>query len=433
METFKRFLEATLENNPQIREAREKLKATEALLPQAKSLLLPDLSFQWSHNLTTYSWRGGGSHPDPTEAKVTLSQPLFNLESYRDYRRLPPMIAAATMDLETTKQKVFLHFVQLATNLAQGRDVLRLTEHNHTLTQTHLDATRMRHDAGELTRTDVSQGLARVYAAKADWITAQTNDQVNQAQWMELTGQEAPDHLEIPLIKPAAMTQAFPGLLAAIEERPDVAAEQLRQRAEEGNVHAREAGYAPAATLNTSGSRTWDPNVSGVSGTLDTTSVTVTVNWPLYSGGSTSAKIDEATARRESQRSILDQVRLAAIRELKTSLLECEKNVAVDQANAIRRIAARDALFGTTAEYQVGSRTSLDVLDAQHEYFSAQTEKIKSSYGLNLSRYAFLKALGQLSLQQVESSMIQNHDDSADAPGGSDYSPKRKNSRPTVP
>lgn len=400
--SFTRLLEQTLENNPRIRAAQETFKATQALIPQAKSQLLPSLSFQWDNTFRSSQWRDKSSQSDPSSTSLSLSQPLFDLETLRNYQRLAPSIKAAQMDLEGIRQQVFLEFVELTANLLQGEDVYKLAENNYQLTQAHLTATSARHDAGELTKTDVSQSRARVFASKSDWIAAKADRQSSKARFMELSGQEAPEGLDLPILRHPLLTKPLSDLVAILDQRPDIEAAMLRVQTAQGNVEARKAGYFPTAKLSSSASRTFDPAGSSGTGPQDDASLTLGLSWPLYSGGLTGAKIQEAVASRDSEQASLEQKRLAAIRELKVTLLELEKSEAVNQANIARDTAAKDALDGVSQEFEVGTRTSLDVLDAQNEFFSAQTEKIKSGYNLNLSGYRLLKALGLLSLKAID-------------------------------
>ncbi|MEO5328155.1 MAG: TolC family outer membrane protein [Magnetococcus sp. THC-1_WYH] len=404
--SFTRLLEQTLENNPRIRAAQETLKATQALIPQAKSQLLPSLSFQWDNTFRSSQWHTGSSQSDPTSTSLSLSQPLFDLETLRDYQRLAPSIKAAQRDWEGIRQQVFLEFIELTANLLQGEDVYKLAENNYRLTQAHLTATTVRHDAGELTKTDVSQSRARVFAAKSEWIAAKADRQSNRARFVELSGQEAPEDIQLPILQHPLLAKPLSDLVAILDQRPDIEAARLRLQTAQGNIEARKAGYLPTAELSSSASRTFDPTSSSTSGPQDDTSLTLSLSWPLYSGGLTGAKIQEAVASRDSDQASLEQIHLAAIRELKVTLLELEKNEAVNQANIARGTAAKDALDGVSQEFEVGTRTSLDVLDAQNEFFSAQTEKVKSGYNLNLSGYRLLKVLGLLSLDKIDPSTL---------------------------
>ncbi|MBF0107884.1 MAG: TolC family outer membrane protein [Magnetococcales bacterium] len=399
---LRELLERTLRDNPRIRDARDRLRAAETLMPQAKSQLLPSVAIEWDNTLSSSRWQGGSSQSDPTSATLSVSQPLFDLETMRDFRRMVPYVKAAAMDLEAVRQKVFLEFLELATALIQEQEVAALSEKNHTLTQAHLDATRIRFEAGELTRTDVSQSLARVYAAKAGWIAAKANVAARQAGLSELVSGTIPEPLELPPIRLELLRNSWAELELLLEKRPDLEAERQRVEVERMNVEARRAGYLPTASLDSTGARTWDPS-SGVAGPENDLSVTVKVSWPLYSGGLTGAQIDEAIANRDARQSNLERLRLSAQRELKVALLDHEKFAAEDQANEVRVTAARDALDGVTREHQVGTRTSLDLLDAQNEFFSAETEKVKSRHGVNLARFRILGILGMLSWEALAS------------------------------
>ncbi|MBF0140179.1 MAG: TolC family outer membrane protein [Magnetococcales bacterium] len=404
-DSFTAILKHTLDTNPQVYNAQQKYVAAQTLIPQALSQLLPNVSAQLSNTYSSTHSPSGSSQTDPTLASLTLSQPLYNLETLRNYRLIYPQVKAAFMDLEVVRQRIFMDYVEKAANLLQGREIITLAEDNYKLSVSHLQATQIRFGVGELTKTDVSQSLARVYTAKSGMISAKADNDSNRSLFAELTGQKVGDDFELPTVQHEMFGLSFDKLKGAIDQRPDIAAQLLRLQSAQEAIEARKAGFWPTASVTSSGTKTWNPGL-GVSGPQENVSVALNLSWPLYSGGATMSRIDEAVSQRESQQALLEQARFAALRELEVALLEYGKAEAVDQSNSVRMEAAKDALMGVTEEFKVGTRTTLDILDAQNQLFSAQTEKVKGRYAHNLSKFRILKALGMLSLEKIESSLV---------------------------
>lgn len=393
---FYRSVQEALATNHQIKQAEARFSAALTLYAQARSAVLPTLSLAWSSNYTHTQWRGGRTQYDPTSLTLSVSQPLFNLSAIRGMKMVDPQVKALERDLEAIRQQVYFSLIQVATALLEAREVTRLARNHLDGTKSHLDATRARFAVGEVTKTDISQAMARVATAEAEWIRRRGEGDVNEARFREIAGIAVPDALQLPLVVSDLPTETLTRLTPLVMDRPDLQAARHRLQAEQWQIGVSQADHYPTLSLSSSGTRTWDPSSSSVIGPSDQFSLTVSASLPLYSGGLTMAKTRQAKSNRDLKQADLDLLSEQAMRELKEILSQYTSAKATDEALKTAVSAAQDAKEGVEQEYHVGSRTSLDLLDAQNELFSAQTDQVKSQYAVNLAHFQLLKVVGRL-------------------------------------
>ncbi|MBF0454478.1 MAG: TolC family outer membrane protein [Magnetococcales bacterium] len=393
---FFRSVQEALASNGQIKQAQARLDSALTLYPQARSAILPTLSLGWSSSYEESRWKGGNSDYDPTTMSLSLSQPLFNQQAFEEMRRVEPLVMAFEQDLEAARQGVYFSLIQISTALLEAREVALLAKNNLDVTKRHLEATKARFSVGEVTKTDVSQARARVATAEADWIRRVGEGKVNEAQFQEIAGIAVPEGLQVPLVQSQLPNASLAILTPLAQNRPDIQAARYRLEADSFRVQAKKAGHYPTLSLSSSGSRTWDPASSSVVGPVDSFSLSVSASLPLYSGGLTTAQTQQAQSDESASRAGLDLLQEKAVRELKQVLSKYQSAKASDEALKTAVAAAKEAKEGVDQEYEVGSRTSLDLLDAQNELFSTQTEQVKSQFAVNLALFELLKVVGKL-------------------------------------
>ncbi|MBF0447089.1 MAG: TolC family outer membrane protein [Magnetococcales bacterium] len=393
---FYQSVQEALASNNQIKQAESRLRSALTLYTQARSAILPTISLDWSSSYTDTRWDGGRSHYDPTALSLELSQPIFNLAALREMDRVDPQVKALEQDLESVRQEVYFSLISVTTSLLEAQEVVRLGKNNLQVTMSHLEATRARYSVGEVTKTDVSQAVSRVATAQASLIQSEEQLSIYQAQFQEISGMPFPAGLTIPLVSTPLSDATLETLLPMVLSRPDLQAAHYRLQAQEQAIDVKSAGHYPTVSLSSSGTRTWDPASSSVVGPSDGLSLSLSASLPLYSGGLTTAQTQQAKLERDVVQASVDLLREQAVRELKQVLSKYTGARASNEALKTAVIAAQEAREGIDQEYLVGSRTSLDLLDAQNELFSTQTEQIKSQFSVNLALFELLKVIGRL-------------------------------------
>ncbi|OSM07217.1 putative TolC family type I secretion outer membrane protein [Magnetofaba australis IT-1] len=400
------FLEAArlaMANNPQMRNADYTLESAREAIPTARASLLPTIegSVAFSHSYAKYGVTRTQS--DPTALTLSLTQALFNRQAWISYDQSKPNVAAYEHDHTNTEQAVIMRVAEVYLGYLEAQSVRDLARSNLAVIESNLKATIARFEAGELTRTDVSQARARLASAQADLEKGINGVNVSAALYREVVGQAPPKVMAAPTIGHQMDDANLDQLFEKADIRPDMMAQGERVHVAEKSVDFEKAGHWPTATLSGSLSRTLHAETGGNDlGSYDSHSLTVTVTAPIYEGGATESGVRGARADLEAQRATYDQLKLQARREVEQALLDMRSADAVVASLESALKAARDALAGVRDEFNVGARTALDLLDAQNEAFSAETNLIQARYNAELARFSLLSATGQLTMAELE-------------------------------
>ncbi|MGD9385843.1 MAG: TolC family protein, partial [Thioalkalispiraceae bacterium] len=180
-----------------------------------------------------------------------------------------------------------------------------------------------------------------------------------------------------------------------------LSAEKAMQAAMEGRELA-SAGHYP--TLDLQADYTDFETEGGFRGAYeqDGSTVSLVLNIPIYSGGGTSATSREAAANLQRSKQLYEQQRRTTIRQVRNSYLTVLS--AISQANALKQAlrSTQTALEATQAGFEVGTRTTVDVLDSQREMYRAQRDYIRAKHGYILSTLLLKQAAGTLTETDVQ-------------------------------
>ncbi|MBF0610250.1 MAG: TolC family outer membrane protein [Magnetococcales bacterium] len=401
-QSFHQALQNALENNPNMASAAASLRSAEEKYSQAMASLLPSIDLEAGKSKTSVDYQKFPSqNTNIGRLGVSMNQVLFNWQAIEAYRQADPFVKAYVQDFEAMRQTIAISVVQGAIEWLQARDVVDLADNNLRLTEHQLEATQARFTVGELTMTDVSQALARVSLARANKISADNSLAAADARYVELVGFPPVDNLVLPTLNPASLTISAKEAQNQMMQRPDLEAARLRLAVAESNIELEKAGHLPTVNLSSTYFKKTDVEVSGFKTDLNEFTMGVTMNLPLFKGGLTTSRTQQARADRDNQMATYDRLLQQIQRETTQAILDIKSADASVKALEDGVKASKAAMEGVEQEFQVGTRTSLDLLDAQNEYFTAQTNLAKSRYSWELARFRLLKAVGRLTLNEL--------------------------------
>ncbi len=403
-DTLTDALSLSYSDNPRLRAERARLRSTDEQLPQAKSNWRPTVIVNGSAGVSTTDRDAptGNTSTDtnPVSAQITLSQPVFRgFRTQAETRRANANIAAGRGDLMSVEQDVLFDTVNAYANVVREQAVLDLNISNERVLSRQLEATSDRFEVGELTRTDVAQAEARLARAVSDRIDAEDALANAVADYKAIVGIEPVDLQQpgepvniLPTARDAAVN-------AAIANNPDVIAAEFRERAAAGDVDLIKGELLPLVTVDASASR--NDEVAGPDIETDTASLTANLRVPLYQSGSVSSRVRQAKqvasqrllelieTRRQAERAAADAWESLAASRGRVTAFESE----------IR--AQEIALEGVTQEQQVGSRTLLEVLDAEQELLDARVNLVRAQRDAVFDSYDLLVSIGRLTAEDL--------------------------------
>ena len=397
-DTLREALVSTYQNNPTITAQREALRATDAGVAIARSASRPQISGTAGLNrdLTRSGvLDAGGKGPD-LSLGVDLSYPIFNGGSVRNnIRAAQTRVEAGRAVLRAVEGDVFTEAVAAYMDVIRDRAIVELNANQVRVLTTNLEATRDRFQIGDITRTDVAQSEARLSLGRANLATVQGRLLASEENYRRVIGRR-PDALQPPPPLPPLPVTADQAVQIALANNPDLIAITRQGRAAGYDVSTARASRLPTVSAVASGdyaNTLGDGGVGPQSGTA--TSVGVQGRIPLYQGGLPAARIRQAQAiegQTLEQRIATERAVVANTRSAFATYQAAQNAIA---SNQVAVSANELALEGARAENSVGTRTILDVLNAEQELLNSQVQLVSVRRDAYVAGFQLLNAMGQ--------------------------------------
>jgi outer membrane protein len=403
-ETLAEALAEAYQTNPDLTAERSRVRAVDEQVPQALSNWRPQVTLSGRYGVRTLDRKtGAGVESDrtdqPRSVGLSISQNLFRgFRTQAETERAENRVAAARSNLIGTEQSVLLEGVVGYVTVLRDTAVLELRVNNVGVIEQQLQATRDRFEVGELTRTDVAQAESRLARAVADRTTAEANFETSRAAYRKAIGRD-PVALQQPDLPPNLPQSEADTLAAAAENNPDVVFADFNERAARSDIELREGELLPTLTLDATIDR--DKDIAG-SDVRDTEkAITARLSVPLYQSGAVYSRIREAKQTASQRLSELALRKREAEQEASDSWEDFRAAQARITAFESEVRAQEVAFEGVQQEAQVGSRTVLDVLDAEQELLDSRVNLVSARRDLIVSGYALLSAIGKLTAQDL--------------------------------
>jgi len=421
-ETLREALAAAYTSNPDLLAARAQKRQVDENVAAAVSNWRPtvtgNVQVERTETNSVASLETGRVISDTTAQgraetySAQATQPLFRgMRNFNEYERAKDEVKAQRADLRSVEQQVLLDAVTAYMDVIRDEAVLRLNENNVKVLNRQLEATQDRFRVGEVTRTDVAQAEAALSGAVADRADADAGLQTSRASYRQVIG-KAPGSLEEePPLPPLPETQEA-ALEIALEENPQVQSARHSEEAARHDVAESKGQLLPTLEANASFSRNstpigsqFDPitgNFLSASAVSESTSVGVTLSVPLYQSGAVYSDIRRAKQVR-SQRML--EIR-AAERQVARDVRVAWENYRASQATIESRrdqVRANEiALEGVRQEAAVGSRTVLDVLEAEQTLLDSRVNLVSAQRDEYVAGFQLLQAIGRLNAASLD-------------------------------
>jgi outer membrane protein len=397
-------LSTTYNSNPDLLAQRAVLRQTDETLAQAVANWRPKVSLSVEYNkieadsvpvVTTnrYLILNGRT------STLSITQPLFRGgKTTADTKTAQANIQAQRATLADTEQSVLLQAVTAYADLVRDVGIVDVRRNNVKVLVQQLDATRERFRVGELTITDVSQAEARLEQAKADLVQAEAQVRVDQAAFQRAIGVPAGNLGDLPLIGalPASEEEC---VALAMDYAPKAVSAQHRITAASYGVNSATAALLP--TLNLVGFVQYQQDLQFVGDQYYQYGVRLQATVPIYQNGSEWSTIRQAKELVGQRRNELDSARRTAAQNVISSWrnLDSARSRMISFAAQVK---ANDvALNGVRQEALVGSRTTLDVLNAEQELLNSQVNLISAKHDVQVNYYGVLSGIGRLTARTL--------------------------------
>lgn len=377
--------------DPSLRVAEQNFYAEREIKPQAQALLLPDFSIGGSGSggaVVSYSDRDNITSDDRSSytsygAAANLSQAVFNRASWMTLAQADHRVAQAEATYREAEIELITRVAEAYFEVLRSADFVRVNEALVKANERQLEQSRQRFEVGLVAITDVNDSLAAYDRSRADLIAARNGLDNDWEALRRIIGPVSvplarlgkdlplnpPEPSDIQVWAESALQQNF-GVIAAKE-----AVEAARK-----GIEIQRSGYFPTVGLNASYGLNRYDQVDSSRPETNSGSVGLTLNVPLYQGGEVASKTRQAGYQFQAAQDQLDLQRRAVTNLVKDAFRGVISSISDVEARQAAIRSARSSLESTQAGLEVGTRTQVDVLNAQRELFQAEFDYASARY-----------------------------------------------------
>ncbi len=423
--------QAALENDPVLLEAQANRMARLEDKPQALAGLLPTFNFQGQRDdqetdgaSTTFQVINGTGVLIPTDRvtdarrtqwSLNLNQPLFRWDRWIAFKRADKTIAQEEANYAAAEQELAVRVTQRYFDVLGARDNLEAVQANKAAIARQLEQAETRFEVGLIAITDVYESRAAYDQSVADEIVAKRTLATALETLREVTGSYPGDLAapgeDLPLISPDPQDQEQ-WVQRALAQNLSLEASRIAAEIADDDIKTQRTGHYPTLDLVLSRSDfdskgtqfdSRDDIVSG--GTSDfnqrTDNIALQVNFPIYSGGAVASRVRQARHNKTAAQQRLERVARETERQTRDAYLSVIADIS--RVNALKQAvtSSETALKATEAGFDVGTRTSVDVLNSRVDLLRAQTNYKRARYDYLLNIVLLKQAAGTLSADDL--------------------------------
>lgn len=394
-----------LENDPTLASALSANQAAQEAIEQAKALYRPTVTLNAGANATQTDIRFlTGFNPFRAEGRsnfegynygVQARQPIYRKDSLVQIDQSKVQVSQADKQLNLSKQDLILRVTQAYFDVLLAQDKIELIVAQKAAILSQLEQAKANFEVGTATITDVNEAQARFDLVFAQEIAAVNEHQIAKHAVQAITG-KAPQKLAT-----VKADMATTSLAQGLDKWLEVATQnnlniQIQQDAlaiSSQEVERLRAGHLPTLDAVASYTNNYaNGSANGLGSELKTSTIGLQLEIPLYQGGAVSSRVRQAVLNQQKAQDDIQIARRSAELETQRAYLNLSSSIAQVKAYEQALISSQSQVDSTKLGYEVGVRTSVDVLNAQQQLFSAKRDLLQSrySYLVNIIR---LKAI----------------------------------------
>ena len=406
--------EAARQQDASILASRATAAAGRERLPLARSQLLPSVSFglQSTNNRLTSTTPNFAGVEQTTNTKypssnqtLTIRQPLYRSYLTAQLRQAKAQVQDTEAVLLQDEQNLSARVGSAYFEAMLSYDQLALVLAQRTTTTTQLDAARKAFAGGAGTRTDVDEAQARLDQTLALEIEARQNVDYTRQQLEVLVNQPVGQLATLNVDK-LELLNPEPNRIEDWTRRAEANSPQLRSlqaqlEAAREEVAKASAGHMPTLDAIAQLSRSQSENVTNTTNRYTNASFGLQLNVPIFQGGYVNAQVRQALALQERASQALEVGRRDLGMRVYKEFRGMTESVPKIKALELAQKSADQLVLSNSKSFQGGSRTVVDVLNAEQQRTVIQRDLAQARYVYLISKLRLLALVGSADLDAV--------------------------------
>ena len=406
----------TYETNPTLEANRAYLRSVDERVGQAKAGWRPNLSAVGNATYTDQRYK---NYPgtddfdydnDAYDAGLSLTQPIFSgFKTVSGVNYAETIVKQERENLKSTEQAVLLNSAVAYVDVITQRAVLELQKNQEQVLARHLKSYQKRFEVGDLTKTDVAQSEARLEGAKTNRIVAEGDLETANAAYVSMVGRKPPEKTrvnDLDKFLPKTLSECLDIMRT---NNPSLKAAEFADEASQYNITLQRGDLLPELNVNAGAGYQWGQPLPQLDDKYDGHYWQIGANLtvPLYQGGGEYAKVREAKQLANQARINLEQVKRDLVKSTTQAWEQYRSTKSSIESIEAQIKASKMALDGVIREADVGSRTVLDVLDAEQEYLNNRVQLVQAERNMTVAALNLLSAMGHMTAGSLKLNVAQ--------------------------
>ncbi|WEN15156.1 TolC family outer membrane protein [Rhodanobacter sp. AS-Z3] len=393
-------------NDPVLSQADASRLATGEGVNQARALLLPqvDASFSLSQS------NGGNLVGDSRSRSIkgSLSQTVLDFSKYANLKAAHSASDAQNELYDAAAQNLYVRVVAAYFGVLTSEDELTYAKANEDAFRQQFEQSDQRFKVGLSAITDVYQAKAYYEAAKSQTIAAQNALNDSREALAQITGKPTGDlkklRDDLPMLAPVPADQDA-WVKQALVSNPDLLAQKSNLETAQHNISAARAGHLPTITAGLSygkGAGWSDTNTTARYRDPASTTIGLTLNVPIFSGGLTQSRVRQSIYQRDAAADSMEAQRRQIVRDTLNYYRSVIAGIAQVESAKASVDSGRKALEATRAGFEVGTQTMTNVLLAIQTLTSSESSYSQARHQFILNKLLLKQTAGTAELKDME-------------------------------
>ncbi len=380
------------QEDPLFGAAYQSLLAASEKLPQARAGLLPVLNL----NANTSGQKGKSSFNYEAYTNRNLhswgvnlqaTQPIFRVQNWAAYKQAGAQIRQAEADFLKARQELILRVAQAYFDVLIAKDGIEVYEAQIKAVEYQLEAAKKNYQAGITTITDIHEAKSRLDLASANLIASQTDFENKKAALEQIVGYQIESIT--PLKNEINIQQPLPAnvkewMNSASANSPSVMFYKASLDAASYEVTKNRAGHLPTLDLTASYGENYASGSMASPTDLKSRyragQVGLQLSLPIFTGGLTYSKIEEAQIGRKKAQLELESAKRNAASNAKQAFYGMKNGIAQIYALSSAVANSKSSVESNKIGYKIGVRINIDVLNAEQQLANTKRELTKAKY-----------------------------------------------------
>lgn len=409
-EDLQSALIAVYDTNPRLQAERSRLREIDETYIQARAQGRMTISASGQYARTrvkspaqsnpfTSAQDDGLQFGAPYSGQVEIVQPVYQGGRVSALKRQAKLnILAARENLRAQENNIFLAAADAYVDVLRDAETAEIRRNNVNVLMRQLQASQERFEVGEGTRTDIAQSESRLALSQSGLAQADAQLIISRANYTRIVGRSPQDLRPVPQFKlPANLPEA---IMRARDNNPQLIAAYFQESSGRAAIDVAKSAGRPSVSVN--------GNISAARRQLlgfdrtDQQSITARVNVPIFSGGLNKSRVRQAKHAKARLAFETRDTELAVDQTI--TQIWAQLNAAREVLKAARtQVSSADVAFeGVTLEQTVGTRTQLDVLNAEQEVLNARLSVVNAERELDSATFRLLSTIGVFDAEGIQ-------------------------------